>query len=355
MPSPTLLDLDSLIAPIEGDSPAGGAVPFAVREKLEDARKEINPDDFRKDDPMRPEAAKKADWAAVSRVAQETLTDKSKDLLVAARLVEALAREHGYGGLRDGLRLMRRLVAECWDRLQPPIESEDDLEVRAAPFYWLDDADRGARFPNSLRLIPIIRGGGVGYSWFQWKQAQGGPEGSAAADIERAVQAMPREHCQAIFDDLTESWEELDSLAGELNGRLGPYAPALTGLRQAVGECRALAQQVLHLKGPDPSAAATGGDGLAGGGGAADGSGAGGGADFVGQQIASRSQIYQQLAHAAAALQRLEPHSPIPYLINRAVELGALSFPEVMRILIRNADVLDGMNRELGIKQKPEE
>ena len=58
---------------------------------------------------------------------------------------------------------------------------------------------------------------------------------------------------------------------------------------------------------------------------------------------------------AAAALQRLEPHSPIPYLINRAVELGALSFPELMRILIRNSDVLAGLNRELGIKQNPEE
>ncbi len=49
---------------------------------------------------------------------------------------------------------MRRLVSECWDRLQPAIESEDDLEVRAAPFYWLDEADRGARFPNSCGRSP---------------------------------------------------------------------------------------------------------------------------------------------------------------------------------------------------------
>ncbi len=79
---------------------------------------------------------------------EETLTETSKDLLVAARLTEGLTKEHGFGGLRDGLRLMRRLVTECWDRLNPAIESEDDLEVRAAPFYWLDEADRGARFPN---------------------------------------------------------------------------------------------------------------------------------------------------------------------------------------------------------------
>ena len=150
-----MLDLDALIAPIPGDSPAGGSVPFAVREKLEEYRKEVNPDDFDarttrcgRRRPRRPTGRRS------SRVAQETLTDTSKDLLVAAQAVEALTREHGFGGLRDGLRLMRRLVAECWDRLKPAIESEDDLEVRAAPFYWLDDADRGARFPNSLAAGP---------------------------------------------------------------------------------------------------------------------------------------------------------------------------------------------------------
>ena len=82
---------------------------------------------------MRPESAQKADWAAVVRLARETLVGTSKDLLVAARLTEALTKEHGFGGLRDGLRLMRRLVSECWDRLNPAIESEDDLEIRAAP------------------------------------------------------------------------------------------------------------------------------------------------------------------------------------------------------------------------------
>ena len=72
-----------MIAPISGDSPAGGSVPFAVREKLEEYRKEVDPNDFAPDDPLRPESAQKADWAAVVRLAQETLTETSKDLLVA--------------------------------------------------------------------------------------------------------------------------------------------------------------------------------------------------------------------------------------------------------------------------------
>jgi type VI secretion system protein ImpA len=356
MPSPSVLDLDELIAPIPGDSPAGGSVPFAVREKLEEYRKEVDPNDFDANDPMRPESAQKADWAAVVRLTRETLTETSKDLLVAARLTEGLTKAHGFGGLRDGLRLMRRLVSECWDRLNPAIESEDDLEVRAAPFYWIDEADRGARFPNTLRQVPMVWGEGGRFGWLQWKQSQGGKDGISPADIEKAIEATPRELCQATVEDLTESWQELDTLAKELNGKMGQYAPAFTGLRQAVGECRALAQQILQRKGPDlsqPEEQAGGGE--AGDGGAVGAGPADRGGSFLGKQVNSRAQVYQQLAQTAALLQRLEPHSPIPYLINRAVELGALSFPELMKQLIRDSDVLTSMNRELGIKEPSEE
>jgi type VI secretion system protein ImpA len=350
MPSPPLLNLDELIAPIPGDSPAGGSVPFAVREKLEEYRKEVDPNDFAPNDPMRPEAAQYADWPGVISLASDTLKGTSKDLLVAARLTEALTKQHGFGGLRDGLQLLRRLVADCWDRLNPAIESDDDLEIRAGPFYWLDEPDRGARFPNSLRHVPVVSGDGKQFSWFQWKNSQSGKEGVSTADFEKAVQAAERADCRAVVDDLTESWQELDTLAKDLNGKIGQYAPAFTGLRQALGECRALAQQILQRKGPDPSEAVdeAGGDETGGA-----GTGEKGGS-FLGRQVTSRAQVYQQLAQTATLLQQLEPHSPIPYLINRAVELGALSFPELMRELVRDGDVLMNMNRELGIKP-PEE
>jgi type VI secretion system protein ImpA len=347
MPSPPTIEIDELLSPIPGASPAGVPVPFAVRQKLEEARKEVNPDDFPLDDPRRPETAQKADWKSVIRLASETLGGTSKDLLVAARLVEALTKEHGYAGSRDGLRLMRRLIAECWDRLQPPAESEEDLEVRAAPFYWLDEADRGARFPSALRLVPMIGGSVERYTWYDWKQAQSGKGRATAADIKSALLATAREWCQSTFEELDEARQELDALTTELTSRMGKYAPALSGLRRAVEECRALAAHVLQDKGADPSQ---------GGGGEFAGPGQEGvpaslGGSFVGQQVASRAQVYEQLAQAAAMLQQLEPHSPIPYLIKRAVELGALPFPDLMRALIRDADVLAGMNRELGIKQ----
>ena len=188
MPSPPILDFDALIAPIPGDDPAGSSVPFAVSQKLEEMRKEVDLDSFSANDPTRPEAAKKADWLGTIRLTQETLRDTSKDLLIAARLTEALAKVYGFVGLRDGLQLLRLLVEQCWDRLLPAIESEDDLEVRAAPFNWLDEKDRGARFPVSLRLVPMMGPDKERYSWQHWKESQRGKSKITAADIEKAIQ-----------------------------------------------------------------------------------------------------------------------------------------------------------------------
>ena len=243
---------------------------------------------------------------------------------------------------------MRRLVAECWDRLNPAIESEDDLEVRAAPFYWLDEPDRGARFPNTLRQVPMVWGEGGRYGWLQWKQSQSGKDGISPADIEKAIQATPREHCQAMVDDLTES------LAGARHPgqgaqrqdgavRPGVHRPA-PGRGRMPGAGPADPPDARGRTCPSPARGRATARRAARGRRAEAGS-------FLGRQVASRAQVYQQLAQAAALLQQLEPHSPIPYLINRAVELGALSFPDLMRQLIRDSDVLTAMNRELGIKE----
>lgn len=338
MASPPILDFAALLAPIPGDAPAGVSVSYELREKLEEHRKEVNPDDFPADDPTRPAEAKKADWPAITQMAQDTLTSTSKDLLVAARLTEALVKQHGFAGLRDGLQLMRRLIAECWDRIYPSIE-DGDLEVRAGPFNWLDDPDRGARFPFALHSVPLLPGEGGGYSWIVWRQAQEGKGPITPEAIEKAVLTTPREHCQTLVDDVMQSVGELNQLTQLLNEKLGGSAPGLISLRQAVDDCRILSQQILQKKGPPPSEA-----------GPEEGEVGEDGQPTVRRAMTSREEVYRRLAEAADVLQQLEPHSPIPYLIRRAVALGALPFPQLMQALIRENTVLDELSREMGFQ-----
>ena len=119
-------------------------------------------------------------------------------------------------------------------------------------------------------------------------------------------------------------------------------------LGQALEAARDLARQLLQRKGgtpgEEPSAEQNG---------SAAGAVATNGVATA-SRAATRDEVYRRLADLADTLERLEPHSPIPYLIKRAVELGAMPFPLLIRALIREQGVLSELNRELGIKEEAE-
>jgi type VI secretion system protein ImpA len=314
-------------------------------------RREINPNDYDPSDPQRPSTAKAADWPAIAELGQQVLRETSKDLSVAARLTEALVKEYRFVGLRDGLRLLRLMVEQCWDRLSPALDEGDDLEVRAAPFRWLDDPDRGASFPSTLRSVPLVLGGGAEYGWLDWRRSQDPRSGLTPESFDKARQATPVDSSRDAVELLSAARAEFDGMVNALKERMGESAPAMLGLRQAFDDCQLLAQQILELNAtmdlPEaaPDSATESSD-------ATDAMAAtGSGSAATARQPITRAQIYAQLTEAANALRRLEPHSPIPYLLERAVTLGSLPFPALMRELIRDPNVLTEMSREMGLKE----
>jgi type VI secretion system protein ImpA len=342
---------DEFLAEIPGENPAGESLPYQIKSELEEARKEINPDDYDENDPTRPSEVKYADWPRIVALASQTLKETSKDLLVAARLTEALTKTRGFGGLADGLAIMRGMVEQCWDRMHPVVD-DGDYEVRAGPFNWLADADRGARFPYTVRSAPILSHNGTSIGWRQWKEIQDGKGGLKRDDFDKAVASVSRADCQATVDAVTRVLTELNALAPVLNDKIGRESPGMVDLRSAVGECYTLAKQILDKKPKEEATSEeTAGDSGEGGG----ETGGGGGGGRGGKPMVTRSDIYARLSEAADLLERIEPHSPVPFLIRKAVEFGGLPFPELMKALIRDDSVLTDMNRELGIKPPPEE
>lgn len=324
--------------PSPGLRQRGVPLPFDVRETLTRNRIDDNPENF-------PESARpnlrKADWKAIVAITQEALTKTSKDLVAATRLLEALVKLHGFAGLRDGLHLLRILVENCWDRIHPSVD-DGDLELRAGPFLWLDDPSTGARFPSTLRLTPFLFHEGQAYCLEDWNPSAVGKASLTREGFERAAAAASFEHCQKIVEDMTQAQAELRQLTSALTAKMGTAAPALIGLRETLEACVTLMQQITQKKRPPepeksdtPNMHSEPGQP---------------GTSRPPRSVATRAEAYRQIAQAAAVLKELEPHSPIPYLIQRAVELGSMPFPELIKDLVRDPKIVQEMNRELGIK-----
>ncbi|HEY3067050.1 MAG TPA: type VI secretion system protein TssA [Methylomirabilota bacterium] len=350
MASPATIDFATLLTPIPGPDPSGAALRYAgTYDAIQDARRaddNLAQGDWKRD-------TKTADWAGVTTLAIEALQTKTKDIQIAAWLVEALVKRHGFAGLRDGLRLLRQLEEAFWPTLHPLVE-DDDMEPRAAPLEWLNE-----KLPATVRGVPITRlHDGLAYSWIHWEESRivenllrQNPEAAqeelkegkvTSEQFDRAVATTSRAFYETLLADIDESfeaWEQLDRMNDEKFGR---QSPSLLGLKKTLEDCRALVDSITRRKRelePDPEtpgAVSTPGQ--------ARGESVGG--DGV---LTDRAAALRQLAAVAAFFRRTEPHSPVSYLVQRAVVWGSMPLEEWLREVIGDDGVLARVRETLGL------
>jgi type VI secretion system protein ImpA len=342
--SAPVLDLDSLLKPIPGEKPAGEPLADTLRMELDTNRREPIPGDDTT-------SHWKADWPKVLRVTSESLSSKGKDIHAAARLVEAATKLHGAAGLRDGLRLLQRMVEECWDRMHPVPSNGDTTDIRESPIIWLNDVGRGARFPQTVASIPVFRAGGASFSPLdlQQKETRAAFEEALGAAKPQALEALRATHA-----DLLGARQALADLVATLAAkRVDPdntpdYSSHDTpsNLGTALDKCIEMVEEIAKRRNfplvpPVPGSEQQAGTNSSTGEGSAPATPAG-----------TREGLYRQLGEIAAALRRIEPHSPIPFLLERCVKLGGMPFPELMRAMIRENSAVDEVERLLGIDKK---
>ncbi len=366
MASPVILDFEALLAPIPGDNPSGESLRLAAPyDAIQEARR--SDDDLDRGDWVR--EIKVADWSAVIRIATEALVTKTKDLQLGVWLVEALVKRHGFPGLRDGLRLLRELQERFWDSLYPELD-DGDLEFRAGPLGWLNE-----KLPSSIRQIPLTHDmNAERYTWLHWKESRdvdnkGRQDQAAMAALvgegkitgeqfDKAVEMTPLAYCQTLFEDLHETWREYEQLDHVVDDRFGREAPGLTGIKQAIADCLTLVADIRKKKGgldPEPESERISLTAEA-------------SADIVMQEVSepviysprrpvvaslelqSRADALRQLAAVADYFRRTEPHSPVSYLIQRAVRWGEMPLEAWLQNVIHDESVLDQLRETLGLK-----
>src|SRR5215469_10699260 len=154
---------EDLLTPIPGDNPSGPDIRYDSKVPIYDQVKEArrHDDDLAQGDWQR--ERKVADYAKVIRLTQDALATKTKDLQLAAWLVDALLHTQGFSGLSGGLTLCHDLVRDFWDTINPPLEDGDE-EPRMAHLDWI-----GSSLEISLKSLPLTR---EGHSWFKYKESR---------------------------------------------------------------------------------------------------------------------------------------------------------------------------------------
>lgn len=361
---PPTIDLEALLTPISADAPSGEYLRYeGIYDEIGEER--------RADEDLAQGAwqseLKNADFKRVIELATAALTTRTKDLQLTAWLSEAVVSEHGFAGLRDSLRLVRGLIKGFWESVYPEID-EGNEEGRANAIAWFD---RKAGF--LIRKAPILETEGASYLGYMDSKKFDIPDNLDSLETEerqailalreiaerenrmtgakwaQAVSLTKRAFCEELKVAVDECSAELKKLNLAIEDRFDRnQAPGLRGMGKALTDIEVISTKILERKRieePDPSDAVAGEEGEVGE--SEKGSGSKSGA------VSSRDDALRKLSEIAAFFRRTEPHSPVAYLVNRAVNWGNMPLENWLQDVIKDETILHQLRQTLGFNTTP--
>ena len=322
MASPEILDFEKLLQPVSEAAPAGVELKedpsgSSIFRQVKDARdaasaleKQWRDFEMRKLEPPKegeapPTQPLTPDWKLVMDTAMTTIAEHSKDLWVAAWLIEALVRLHGFAGLRDGFRLARELCEQFWGDIHPRPDEESG-------YGW------------TVTMLAQVTGGTLTLPL----------RGLSSRLLDPETADMSPEALQSVLEDIQQCHDQLCRLGVFLDEHCGntpegiPASPSMTKVREALETSGNLLQDHLGWGSTDEpeTASLTAAD-------SASGAGKSSTAGVPGR-ITSREEGFQVLSLVAQFFRRTEPHSPVSYHIEQAIRWGRMPLPDLWVELI---------------------
>jgi type VI secretion system protein ImpA len=356
----SILALPSLIKAIKQNNPTGKDLrkeDFArsLYHKIKDARTAARA--LERQQIQGAEIVNKPDWTKVYEFSLQALTTQTKDLEIAVWLIEALLREHGFAGLQTGFTLIRELISAYWDNLYP-LPDEDGLITRLAPLAGLNGVDAEGTLIVPMALVSLTQGYSVGpFSLWQYQQAleiikitdpdrRNQKLAAGAVTLEMIAQAAAEtqpEFFQVLLHDLNKCIDEFNKLVEILEQKAGQDAPPSSRILAQLNACvdciKVIAKDNISIA-TKPSKNPTKERSLA------DMSEANvllTANAIINSQIQTgqdlqqvREQILKSILSAADFFKRTEPHSPVPYLLERAVKWSKQPLPILLKELIKD-------------------
>jgi type VI secretion system protein ImpA len=358
------MTLTHLLTPLSPESPSGEDMSFS-------SEFDAIAVDRRADDPSIDQGEwktdfKVADWPKVMASCEMLLATRTKDLRLLGWLTEALTQLQGFKGMADGLSLCAKAAETFWPSIHP-LPDDGDHEQRIGNLTWLltqvvnlsmarplVNAGPGQRYV--LREIEVAR----------TRHANTDPysndpvvEGLTAESLAKAQHNTPTAY---FLDNLTQvkrAQEALAQLQTVVDGFLGADGPGFVAARQALEDVAHAAERLARDNGAISSGNA--GSGVAEPGQSSAASGAVGQVDQavsgggVSSNIQSRAQALGQLKLVAEYFRRTEPHSPVAYLADKAVQWGNMPLHVWLRTVLKDGGSLAHVEELLGLAEVPKD
>jgi type VI secretion system protein ImpA len=353
------IDVTELLAPIPGSDPAGSDASFSDQfDRIREARRADDPNLAQGDWQTE---LKVADWREAQSLAEDVLLRTSKDLQAAVWLAEAAIARHGLEGARDAFELLTGLLDTYWDGLYPRAE-DGDLEERAGKLAWF--ANYGSRVLQTMLLnddpqAPLNLAGWIDSREVDNLGRQNAEAYQVALDegrisgetFDSRMQAIPEALVRERGDMVQAARDAFARFSAMADGRLGRDAPSLAALDDALKKIQTIYARVAAAKGmggiESADAEAVSGADASGTGGS--GGTAAGTLDLGGGSLASKESALRALNDIAGFFRRTEPHSPVAYLLDRAVAWANMPLEQWLAEVIRDEGTLSSIRERVGL------
>lgn len=367
-------NIDTLIAPIDGSHHGVGEdLIFDPRiDAIVAARQE--------DDPLLAQGnwvteLKVADWDFVKNQCAELLSHTSKDMKLALWYVDALSHTDHLAGISQGLSLLQTLNDDYWLTMYPPLDGEEEsMDIRAGLLSWFVKA-----LTDDIKQLSLADTKVENYDYNYYltardhdKQRQQNPDSETSnqltlSDYNHAIKNSNETWQKALMSNLNKVTEQWQALTDQLNDLMGMDAPVFA----PVTDLLIALKQHLHPLLPEyaDTTNSISQEGVA---------------DTVNstddhestksngnKSLAStknvtltdfnpsnrdhqsnRRQALKLLAQIQEYFATNEPHSPVTFLLGRAIDWADMPLDQWLAHIIKNEDQLSMISDMVGIQPK---
>ncbi len=367
-------NIDTLIAPIDGSHHGVGEdLIFDPRiDAIVAARQE--------DDPLLAQGnwvteLKVADWDFVKNQCAELLSHTSKDMKLALWYVDALSHTDHLAGISQGLSLLQTLNDDYWLTMYPPLDGEEEsMDIRAGLLSWFVKA-----LTDDIKQLSLADTKVESYNYNYYltardhdKQRQQNPDSETSnqltlSDYNHAIKNSSKAWQKALMSNLNKVTEQWQALTDQLNDLMGMDAPVfapVTDLLMALKQhlhpllpeyadtTNSISQEgvadTVNSTDDHESTKSNGNKSLASTKNVTL-------TDFNPSNRdhqSNRRQALKLLAQIQEYFATNEPHSPVTFLLGRAIDWADMPLDQWLAHIIKNEDQLSMISDMVGIQPK---